>query len=42
VLAANQPMLALCARLGFRITDSADDGSVKNATLRLQTQRGAA
>jgi acetyltransferase len=42
VLAANQPMLALCAKLGFLISDRPGDGAVKNATLRLAATRGLA
>ncbi len=40
VLAANQPMLALCGKLGFRISDHADDMTLKRATLVLGTSRG--
>jgi len=42
VLAANQPMLALCGKLGFLISDRAGDAQVKNATLRLEPTRGLA
>jgi acetyltransferase len=35
VLATNDPMLALCARLGFRIGDHPQDATVRRATLPL-------
>ncbi len=40
VLAANQPMLALCGKLGFRISDHPDDMALKRATLVLGASRG--
>ncbi len=40
VLAANQPMLALCGKLGFRISDHPDDMTLKRATLVLGASRG--
>jgi acetyltransferase len=35
VLAANQPMLTLCAKLGFAISDHPDETAVRRATLVL-------
>jgi acetyltransferase len=40
VLAANQPMLALCGKLGFQISDHPDDMTLKRATLVLGASRG--
>jgi acetyltransferase len=40
ILAANQPMLALCAKLGFRISDHPEDSTVRRATLRLSVGQG--
>jgi hypothetical protein len=42
VLAANQPMLTLCAKLGFLISERPGDVGVRNATLRLEASRGLA
>ena len=42
ILAANQPMLALCAKLGFGISDHPEDSAVKRATLILAAPRSAA
>jgi acetyltransferase len=42
ILAANQPMLALCAKLGFRISDHPEDATVKRATLALAVPRSVA
>jgi acetyltransferase len=42
VLAINQPMLALCARLGFRMSDHPEDNSVRRATLELAARQGIA
>jgi acetyltransferase len=39
ILAANQPMLAMCAKLGFRISDHPEDSAVKRATLILAAPR---
>jgi len=40
VLAANQPMLALCGRLGFSIFNHPEDMALKRATLVLGAGRG--
>ncbi|MGB5082226.1 MAG: GNAT family N-acetyltransferase, partial [Burkholderiales bacterium] len=40
VLATNQPMLALCAKLGFEIIDHPEDAALKVATLALDAGRG--
>ena len=42
ILAANQPMLALCGKLGFQIKDHPEDMTLKRATLLLGTSRGLA
>jgi acetyltransferase len=39
VLAENAPMLGLCAKLGFTISDSSEGPTVKQVSLRLA--RGA-
>ncbi len=39
VLAANEPMLAMCAKLGFRISDHPEDATLRRATLDLATSR---
>jgi acetyltransferase len=40
VLAGNQPMLALCIKLGFEISDHPQDKTLKRATLVLDASRG--
>jgi acetyltransferase len=40
VLAVNQPMLALCGKLGFEISDHPDDRVLKRVTLVLDASRG--
>jgi acetyltransferase len=40
VLAANQAMLALCSKLGFRISDHPEDAAVKRVTLVLDGSPG--
>jgi acetyltransferase len=40
VLAANQPMLALCGKLGFSISNHPEDMVLKRATLVLGDGRG--
>jgi acetyltransferase len=35
ILAANEPMLSLCAKLGFRISEHPEDATVRRATLGL-------
>jgi acetyltransferase len=40
VLAANQPMLALCTRLGFSIGEHPEDSTVRRATLALVPRAG--
>ena len=42
VLAANEPMLRLCAKLGFRISDHPEDAAVRRAVLELAAPRGLA
>jgi acetyltransferase len=42
ILAANEPMLALCTKLGFQISENPQDASVKRATLPLAASRGIA
>jgi acetyltransferase len=42
VLAGNQPMLGLCKKLGFEISDHPDDAAVKRATLDLAARPGVA
>jgi acetyltransferase len=39
VLAGNDPMLRLCARLGFRISDHPEDATVRRAALELAPPR---
>ena len=38
VLAANEPMLALCKRLGFQISDHPQDSTVRRAALALASR----
>jgi acetyltransferase len=40
VLAANESMLAMCAKLGFRISDHPEDATLRRATLELAPRRG--
>jgi acetyltransferase len=40
ILAGNQAMLALCGKLGFRISDHPQDATLKRATLVLDAGRG--
>src|SRR6266545_4131851 len=40
ILAGNQPMLGLCKKLGFRISDHPQDAALKRATLVLDAGRG--
>jgi len=40
ILAGNQPMLGLCKKLGFEISDHPEDPAVKRATLVLDAGRG--
>ena len=40
VLAANQPMLSLCAKLGFALSDHPEETAVRRATLVLAARRG--
>jgi len=42
VLAANEPMLRLCAKLGFRMSDHPEDAAVRRAVLELAAPRGLA
>jgi acetyltransferase len=42
VLAANDPMLSLCVRLGFRIGDHPQDATVRRATLALSSAENRA
>jgi acetyltransferase len=42
ILAANEPMLALCTKLGFQIADNPQDPAVKRATLPLVVSRNIA
>jgi acetyltransferase len=42
VLAGNQPMLALCGKLGFEVSNHPDDGALKRVTLVLDSGRGIA
>jgi acetyltransferase len=42
VLAANQPMLTLCAKLGFRISEHPEDSTVRRAILDLALPRSGA
>jgi hypothetical protein len=36
VLAVNDPMLSLCVKLGFRISEHPQDSTVRRATLALR------
>jgi acetyltransferase len=40
ILAGNQPMLGLCKKLGFEISDHREDPAMKRATLLLDASRG--
>jgi acetyltransferase len=40
ILASNEPMLALCSRLGFRIGEHPQDSMVRRATLALSARTG--
>ena len=40
ILAGNQPMLGLCKKLGFEISDHPEDPAMKRATLVLDASRG--
>jgi acetyltransferase len=42
ILSGNQPMLALCGKLGFRISDSPEDAGMKRAVLDLDAHRSVA
>jgi acetyltransferase len=42
ILAGNQPMLALCKKLGFGISDHPEDSATKRARLALDASRGIA
>jgi len=41
ILAANEQMLSLCAKLGFRISDHPEDATVRRAMLDLAAHRGS-
>jgi acetyltransferase len=40
ILGANQAMLGVCAKLGFRISEHPEDATVRRATLELAPRRG--
>ena len=40
VLATNDPMLRLCVKLGFRISDHPEDSTVRRAILDLAARQG--
>jgi acetyltransferase len=42
ILAANEPMLSLCAKLGFRISEHPEDATVRRATLGLGARQSLA
>jgi acetyltransferase len=42
ILATNEPMLRLCAKLGFRISDHPEDSTVRRAILDLAVPRSIA
>ncbi|HET7764232.1 MAG TPA: bifunctional acetate--CoA ligase family protein/GNAT family N-acetyltransferase [Burkholderiales bacterium] len=42
ILAANEPMLSLCTKLGFRISDHPEDSTVRRAILDLASPRSIA